>query len=244
MRISKKRRPLFLYWMIFAPAFVNADLPDWFVPLRDAVYEQRLRAGDMLPLFREAERRAETSLSGRDRYIMLSRCEYMMGRAYQYEERKAEAAARYEQGIAWAEKSLEAGASAEGWRMLAENIAQSCVVRPPSYALLHGLKIEKYAQNALALDGQNGAARYLLAARYVYAPPPFSDYQRGIAMMLAILEGENRLLRDDLFNLYSAIGYAWIKQKKYAQARPWLEKSLGLYPTNRFVRDLLEQTSG
>jgi tetratricopeptide (TPR) repeat protein len=244
MRISKKTRPLFLYLMIFTPALLNAEIPDWFVPLRDAVYEQRLKAGEILPLFRETEKRAETSLAGGERYIMLSRCEYMMGRAYQYEERKEEAAARYEQGIAWAEKSLEAGASAEGWRMLAENISQSCVVRPPSYAMIHGLKVEKYAKNALALDAQNGAALYLLAARYVYAPPPFNDYKRGIRMMEEILEGENPLSRDDLFNVYSAIGYAWIQQKKYAQARPWLEKSLGLYPTNRFVLDLLAQTAG
>jgi tetratricopeptide (TPR) repeat protein len=247
MRISKKRRPLFLLpllRLIAAPALLNADIPDWFTPLRDAVYEQRLKADEILPLFRETEKRAETSLAGGEQYIMLSRCEYMMGRAYQYEERKKEAAARYERGIAWAEKSLDVGAGAEGWRMLAENIAQSCAVRPPSYAMVHGLKVEGYAKSALTLDAQNGAALYLLAARSVYAPPPFNDLPRGIRMLEEILAAGNRLSRDDLFNVYSAIGYAWIKQKKYAQARPWLEKSLDLYPTNRFVLDLLAETTG
>jgi tetratricopeptide (TPR) repeat protein len=36
-----------------------------------------------------------------------------------------------------------------------------------------------------------------------------------------------------------AIGYAYIQQKKYADARPWLEKSLEVYPTNKFAAELL-----
>jgi tetratricopeptide (TPR) repeat protein len=234
----------FLWGIIFLIAGVSlgADpLPDWFIPLRDAVYEQNLGAGEIWDLYREVKGKAEAALSGRLLYTTLSRCEYMMGRAYQYEERKNEAAARYEEGIAWAEKSLEAGPSPEGWQMLAENISQSCAVKPVSYAMANGLKVERYAKKALELDPSNGAALYMLAARYVYAPSPFNNFKRGIQMMEDILAKNDRgLQKDDLFNVYSAIGYAYFQQKKYGEAKPWFEKSLSVFPTNKFVGNMLK----
>jgi tetratricopeptide (TPR) repeat protein len=218
--------------------------PDWFIPLRDAVYEQNLSAGEILPLWRETEKQAQAVLSGRDLYTMLSRCEYMMGRAYQYEGRREDAAARYERGIAWAEKSLDAENTDEGWQMLAENISQSCAVRPASYAMANGLKVERYAKQALEINPRNGAAQYMLAARYVYAPAPFNNLRRGIQMMEDMLaENHEGLQKDDRFNVYSAIGYAYVQQKNYPQAKPWLEKSLTLYPTNKYVRALLEKAA-
>jgi tetratricopeptide (TPR) repeat protein len=169
---------------------------------------------------------------------MLSRCEYMMGRAYHLEDRKNEASAHYEKGMEWAEKSLEVRASAEAWRMLAENISQNCVVRSTSYAMANGLKVEKYAKNALAIDSRNAAAQYLIAARWVYAPAPFNNYNKGIEMMNAI-PNESNMEKDDVFNVYSSLGYVYIQQKKYAQARSWLLKSLEIYPTNKYAQSLL-----
>jgi tetratricopeptide (TPR) repeat protein len=165
----------------------------------------------------------------------------MMGRAYQYEERKDEAAVRYAEGITWAEKALEAGENAETWQMLAENISQSCAVRPVSYALANGLKVEQYAKKALKLDSRNAAALYMVAARWVFAPSPFNNYKKGIQMMEDIITRGN-MEQDDRFNVYSAIGYAYFQQKKYAEARPWFLKSLEVYPTNKYVRGLLEKS--
>jgi tetratricopeptide (TPR) repeat protein len=213
-------------------------LPEWFIPLRDAVYGQDLKADAIAPLFEEVQNRARDRLAGADLYLMLSRCEYMMGRAYQYEERKEEAAARYTEGIRWAEQALEAAESDAAWQMLAENISQSCAVRSVSYAMANGLKVEKYAKNALALNGRNAAARYMIAARWVFAPAPFHNYRKGIEMMSAI-PGEGDMEKDDRFNVYSAIGYAYVQQKKYADARPWLLQSLEVYPGNKFVQSLL-----
>jgi tetratricopeptide (TPR) repeat protein len=216
-------------------------LPDFYIPLRDAVYEQTLKAGEIDHLYRSTKERAEKDLAGKELFLVLSRCEYMMGRAYQYEERKDEAAARYAEGIAWAEKALEAGAGAEGWQMLGENISQSCAVRSVSYAMANGLKVEKYAKNALELDARNAAALYMLAARWVYAPSPFNNFRKGIQMMEAILSNGD-LQKDDLFNVYSAIGYAYFQQKKYTEAKPWFLKSLEVYPANKYVRSLLEKS--
>jgi tetratricopeptide (TPR) repeat protein len=216
-------------------------LPDFYIPLWDAVYEQNLTADEITGLYRETRERAEKSLSGAEQFIILARCEYMMGRAYQYEERKDEAAARYAEGITWAEKALDAGAGAEGWQMLAENISQSCAVRSVSYAMTNGLKVEKYAKNALALDSRNAAALYMAAARWVFAPSPFNNYRKGIQMMEEIIT-RGDMHRDDEFNVYSAIGYAYVQQKKIMEARPWLLKSLEIYPTNKYARGLLEKS--
>ncbi|MDR2418807.1 MAG: tetratricopeptide repeat protein [Treponema sp.] len=222
-------------------AFAAAP-PDWFLPLRDAVYEQKLTANEIALLYRTTLHTVETRLSGYERSTALSRCEYMMGRALQYENRKEEAAACYEKGMDWAKKSLAEQPTAEGYQMLAENISQSCAVRSTAWAIANGLKVEQYAKEALKIDPQNAAAQYMIAARYVFAPAPFHNYNRGLRMMQEIAdETKANLQKDDRFNVYSAIGYAYIQQKKFTDARPWLEKALAVYPSNQFVRGLLEQ---
>jgi tetratricopeptide (TPR) repeat protein len=233
---------VFCAFFLIPGVILYADpLPDFYIPLRDAVYEQNLRADEITALYRKTKEQAETALSGAEQCIVLSRCEYMMGRAYQYEERKDEAAARYEAGIAWAEKALDAGAGAEAWQMLAENISQSCAVRSVSYAMANGLKVEKYAKNALELNPRNAAALYMTAARWIFAPPPFHNYKKGIQLMEDIITSGD-MQRDDTFNVYSAIGYAYYQQKKFTEARPWFLKSLEVYPTNKYVRGLLEKS--
>jgi tetratricopeptide (TPR) repeat protein len=247
MDITKDKRVIFFLidmWAIIFCAFADAP-PAWFLPLRDAVYEQELGSGDIVSIYQKMLTRAQAQLEGHERWTVLSRCEYMMGRAFQYEANKAEASAHYEKGIEWARKSLAEQASAEAYQMLAENISQSCAVRPLSWALANGLKVEDYAKEALKLDPSNAAAQYMIAARYVYAPAPFQNYQRGIRMMQDIADensaGSAGLQKDDLFNIYSCIGYAYTQQKKFDDARPWLKKALTVYHSNKFVLGLLHE---
>jgi tetratricopeptide (TPR) repeat protein len=231
-----------LAFFFISGAVINANPPpDLYIPFRDAVYEQNLSADELVDLYRNTKTAAEKTLSGAAQFVTLSRCEYMMGRAYQYEERKDEAAARYADGITWAEKALDAGAGAEAWQMLAENISQSCAVRSVSYAMANGLKVERYAKNALELEPRNAAALYMVAARWVYGPAPFNNYKKGIQMMEDIITSGD-MQRDDEFNVYSAIGYAYFQQKKFTEARPWFLKSLEVYPTNKYVRGLMEKS--
>ncbi|MDR1419562.1 MAG: hypothetical protein LBI86_04250 [Treponema sp.] len=214
------------------------SLPDWFLPLRDAIYEQKLNADEVAVLYRDVKAQAE-ELSGAERLVMLSRVEYMMGRAYQYEERKEEAASRYDAGMARAEAALKITDSAEGWQMLAENLSQACAVRSTMYAMANGLNVEKYAKKALEKNTGNTAALFMIAARWVYAPSPFNNIRKGIQMMQDILTRNEALMPpDDLFNVYSSIGYGYLQQKKGADAKVWLLKSLEVYPTNKYVRDL------
>jgi len=107
--------------------------------------------------------------------------------------------------------------------------------------MANGLNVEKYAKNALSIDERNAAAQYLIAARWVFAPAPFHNHKRGIEMMKDILENGN-MDKDDYFNVHFAIGYGYAQQKNNRDARSWLMKSLEIYPTNKFARELLEKT--
>jgi tetratricopeptide (TPR) repeat protein len=216
-------------------------LPDWYLPLRDSVYEQRLGIGDIEQLYTQAVQTARQQLSGRALYTMFSRCEYSMGRTYLLEENNKQAETHFELGLDWAEKSLDTEQTSEGWQMLGENISQLCRVKSTGWVIFNGLKVEEYAKKALKLNPYNSAAKLLISSRWVYAPTPFNDYPRGIREFEAMLgDSKNEMDKDDRFNVLSGIGYAYNQQKKYAEARVWFEKSLELYPTNIFIRELLE----
>jgi tetratricopeptide (TPR) repeat protein len=233
---------VFFSLLVFPVMAVAEEAPKWFTDLRDAIYAQILSPDGVRTLYDEALRGAELSLSGQSLYIMYAQCEYLMGRSYQDNERKKEAADHYDKGIFWAEKAQEMGQSSQGWMTLALNIAQACSVKSVFWAMANGLKVEQYSKKALEMDSRNVTARYMIAARYAFAPKPFGNYPRGITMMREILDANREIMgRDEFFNVLSAIGYAYLQEKKYQEARPWLEESLTYYPTNKFVQDLLSK---
>jgi len=237
-------------WKIFTFLFIAAfsaasglygeELPDYFVQLRDALYSQDLSSGDLSGLYTAAEDQAKKELSGADLNVMLSRCEYIMGRAYLYEKNNAQADSFLSKGMDYAQKALDQAPSSEAWRMLAENLSQLCTVRSTGWVMSNGTKVEKYSKSALALDEGNTAAQFMIAARWIYAPALFRNINKGIQMMQDIITNyDNRLSKDDRFNVYSSIGYALLQQKKNADAKPWLQKSLDIYPDNKYVKSLL-----
>lgn len=222
--------------------FSEDNLPDYFLVLREAVYEQNLTSSEIVPIFNEAKSQAGLSLTGKDLYVMLSRCEYMIGRAYQFEGKKDEAGSHYDQGIEYAQRSLDIRPSDAGWQMMAENISQNCAVKSTGYAISNGTKVQRYAENALKINPNNAACQYMIAARWVFAPAPFHNYRRGISMMEDIINNNSAgMQKDDRFNVHSAIGYVYMQQKKYNDAKPWLERALEVYPTNKFVQNMLNE---
>jgi len=217
------------------------SLPEWMLPLREAVYEQRLKPDEVEQLYHAAQAAAQEHCSGTALDLALSRCEYLMGRVIQDSgKRDKEARARYDEGMRLAEKALNTAPSADAWLLRSQNLSQACSIGPWTYTMAHGLDVEKFAKNALSIDSRNAAAQFIVAARWVYAPSPWSDLQKGIEMMKAILENSD-MDKDDYFNVYSAIGYGYIQQKKYAEARPWLLQAQEIYPTNKYTTELLEK---
>ena len=215
-------------------------LPEWIVPLREAVYMQELGSNDIKPLYSFAVSASQNHLTGVSLDIALSRCEYLMGRALHYEKLNSEALVHYKEGMRLAEKAIEKEPGDESWLLLAESLSQSCAIGPWTYTMANGLNVEKFAKNALTINARNAAALYIVAARWVFAPAPFNNLKKGIEMMKEIPANSDPA-KDDLFNIYSAVGYGYLQQKKYDEARPWLIKSLEIYPTNKFVAELLEK---
>jgi len=242
---------LIVLFLLTAGVNLHADsLPEWLVPLREAVYEQKLKANEVEPLYHAAKAAARANCSGTAVDVSLSQCEYLMGRVLQYYERNKEARVHYDEGMRLAEKALNTvpdtaaasavATSAAAWLLRSQNLSQLCSLGPWTYTVAHGLDVEKFARNALAIDSRNAAAQYIVAARWVYAPSPWNDLKKGIDMMKAIPENSD-MEKDDYFNVYSAVGYGYIQQKKYDEARPWVLKAMEIYPTNKFAAELLEK---
>jgi tetratricopeptide (TPR) repeat protein len=230
-----------LFQTLFQAAILHAGtFPESFCTFRERVYAQDTDLLELMRLYTQAKEDIEKTFSGADLYTSLSRCEYLMGLSFQVEDRKTEAAAFYEQGIAFAEESLARQPSSEGYRLLGTNISLLCGARH-SYALSHFGRIEENADKALALDGQNLTARYLIGAKYVAAPWPFGNTRKGAALLEEITRKNIETMeREDLFNVYLMLELACIKLKRKEDARMWHEKAAALYPTNNFISVLLK----
>lgn len=226
--------------MFLLPAWGLFAYPDYFTSLRDAIFEQVLNADQILPLYRNAVEQARRNLSGGELYLMLSRCEYMMGRAYQEDQRKDEAIRSYERGVEWAEKARDETPTAGAYEMLASNIGQQCMLRSVPWVMANGLKVEQNAKRGLRLNSRHAPCMYLIASRWAFGPNPFGNPRRGITELSAMLDGAD-LEKDDYFNVYSGIAYAHLRLKNKTEAALWAARALEIYPTNKFARGLLQE---
>ena len=234
---------LLLIFVLFCPINLMAQsLPQWLVPLREAIYEHRLTANQIVPVYNTARAAARENLSGTALDLALSRCEFFMGRALLFEERNQQARPHFAEGLRLAEGVIQTAPNAEAWVLRAENLAHLCQIGPWSFTVANGLDVDKFAKNALNLNRRNAAAQYLVAARWVFAPAPFHNHRRGIEMMEAITRNSD-MQKDDRFNVFSAIGYAYLQQNKPAEARPWVLRAQEIYPSNKFAAELLAKTN-
>jgi tetratricopeptide (TPR) repeat protein len=235
---------LFTFLVFFVAGFGlwAESLPEWMIPLREALYEEQQSADQIMPLFTRTKAEAERNLSGTALDLALSRASLFIGRAFLTEERNEEARSHFAEGLRLAEKAVAAAPSAEAWVLRAENLSYLCQIGPWTFTAANGLDVEKFAKNALAIDSRNAAAQYLIAARWVFAPAPFNNLKKGIDMMKDI-EQNGDMEKTDRFNVYSAIGYGYIQQKKFDEAKPWLQKALEIYPTNKFAAELLDNAT-
>ncbi|MDR1468478.1 MAG: hypothetical protein LBT00_04230 [Spirochaetaceae bacterium] len=241
-----KSIPVFFMLLVSAAILHAEPFPESFHVFRETVYMQNTPLLEVMRLYTQAKADVEkvfsneNGLSGVDLYTSLSRCEYLMGLSFQVEGKKNEAAAFYEQGIVWAEESLARQPTSEGFRLLGTNISLLCGARR-SYALSNFGKIEENANKAMDLNPQNFAALYLIGARYVAAPWPFSNVRKGLSLLEKITtQNTEAMEKEDRFNLYLMLELASIKLKRNEDAQMWHEKAASLYPTNNFISVLLK----
>jgi tetratricopeptide (TPR) repeat protein len=234
-----------LWRIIFCFLFYSAhhiyalDLPEWFLVFRDAVYEQAVPLEKLHGMYRETKQKATQTLSGPEGYAVLAACESLLGQAYLYENRHNEAVSCFARGAEYAQGSIDERPTAEGYMLLSVNIGLPCLVRPTLSMLMQALQAEAYAKKAVKLDSRNVGALYFLAARYIYAPLSLTDYRKGIRMLEGIVKNHHALMRrDEQFNVYSALAYAYFYQNNFSTSRSWLLKAADTYPSNKFIRQL------
>lgn len=221
---------------------IFADIPVSVALLRDSMYNNPLNHDDLILVYDATVEDVQAELTGYDLYVALSRCEYYMGRSYAYAENKNVAGSYYDKGLEYAQKALDIKEGYDALLMYGENLSQNCAVKPTSYAIANGLKINGYAKDVLKLEPKNGAAMFLRSAQHAYAPTPFHNYRKAIKEMNEILDTPAIILEsDDMFNVTSAIAYAHMKKKEYTEALVWIEKALEVYSTNYFALLLKEQ---
>jgi tetratricopeptide (TPR) repeat protein len=220
-------------------ALLSAEaLPDWFAPLRDAVYGGVDDAASIKRIGGAVEERAKMELSGVELYNTLSYCKFLIAKAYQNESNYDKSLLNFQRGLDYANMSVKINPTSEGYRMMAENISQLCTLNSTAWVIANGLKVETYAKKGLEYDKRNAACGYLIAARWIYAPAPFNNVKKGINQMEQILSGPYDLQKDDWFNIYYSIAYGYNLIKQPDKTKLWLEKSLSVYPENKDALEL------
>ena len=233
----------FSIFTIYADIDRQYILWDEYVELRDSVYNNSYDLDGIKNLYTKAVESANLNFTGNDLSIALSRCDFILGLYYTFTEKKELASQTFDTGIAFAELALKNHKDDYlATLMYAENLCQNCGVKPFSYVVKNGPKIQVWADKTLTINPNSGSAMYLLYAQYIFAPAPFANYKKGLNEMYQVLQKPNVILqKDDTFNITSAIGYAYFKLQENEKAVQWLNKSLEIYPDNLFVNSLMSQ---
>ena len=138
---------LFTFLIFLAAGFGlwAESLPEWMIPLREALYEEQQSADQIMPLYTRTKAEAERNLSGTALDLALSRASLFVGRAFLTEERNEEARNHFAEGLRLAEKAVTANPSAEAWVLRAENLSYLCQIGPWTFTAANGLDVEKFA---------------------------------------------------------------------------------------------------
>jgi len=224
--------------------YVN-NYPVSFITFRDTVYMQSKSLQETRRLYTAVKHEIENSFlntAQRDstaKYLLLARCEYLMGIAFRAEDRNTEAALFFEQGIIFAQESIDIMPTSEGYWLLGINISCLCEIGT-IYNLANYEKMEESARKALELDPGNLMAQHLIAAFYITAPSPVNDVRKGFALLEEILQQNYTILDwEDQFNLFLMLQAACLKLKRNQEAQIWRAGCNAIYPANNFIRLLL-----
>lgn len=233
---------VFIFSMLFIntlPAAQASAYPISFTLYRDTVYMQNKSLLDIMRMHSTTKQDIEKTLSGANMYLALAKCEYLIGIAYEAENRNDEAFAFFEKGIAYSENAIALNPTSEAYLLLGKGISFLSYLRT-SYGLKNHNKIEENAKKALELDPNNLMAKHMMASFLLLAPWPLGDVKKGISLLEEINRQDySKLEKDDLFNLYLMLQAGYLKQKKNSEAENWRKKGETLYPTNNFIKLLI-----
>ncbi len=220
----------------------QSTLPDDYYTFRDDMYNFAKSPDEMLSDFEKYTSSAKEKYSGYELNFVMARFEYIMGRVYYYANDLPSAGKHYDAGMEYGEKAMKENENAQSVLIFAENLSANCTTKPTSWVINNGAKIAGLTKKVLKYDPRNGAAIYMANGQDVYAPAPFNNIKRGVKTMQEILAGNDYDLgKDDQFNLTSSVGFGYSLLKDKENARIWYEKSLEIYPNNKYILGLLAE---
>lgn len=218
-------------------------------------------------LFDDAVASISPSASEYEREVLLARCDYLYGMYkmgdYDLEsiqkiksitdtkdknenisetikQKKAKAAALFDSGIAHAQKAMKIENRSDAILIYVMCLSSNCTVKPTSYVIGNGLKVQSYAKKAIAADSKNGTAYFYQWAQDLYAPEFFANYKRGYQKMYESYSNkELNFEKFDSFNFLMAIGDSFLKRKDKESALVWYNKAKALYPNNTTLNKIL-----
>jgi tetratricopeptide (TPR) repeat protein len=233
---------------------------------RDQVYRQQLDDEQLYRLYLSAvDRLGETAEETAGRVFSLAEAAYYMGRAYHsfddpdtviahyndtvrgkwhslrdYYSARENALEMYTRAHRLAERYLRLSFDSRGCRLYAEVAGQMVLLNDIGFLIKTGPQIRKYIEKAIELDPSNTKARILYAGEKIYTPRLFGgNPKEGIEMLLEIDTSCERD-REDRFNIYSGIGYAYAALGERNQARRWFLRAGEVYPGNVFAKGMAE----
>ncbi|MBQ0002009.1 MAG: hypothetical protein KBT21_00585 [Treponema sp.] len=157
-------------------------------------------------------------------------------------QKKAKAASYFDSGIEHAQKAIKLENRSDAVLIYVMCLSSNCTVKPTSYVIGNGLKVQSNAKKAIALDPKNGTAYFYQWAQDLYAPEFFANYKRGYNKMYSNYNDENlHFEKFDRFNFLIAIGDSFLKRHDNDSAKIWYDKAKAYYPNNRTLKKIYDK---
>lgn len=227
-----------IFLFVLARNLSARDFDEQYSRARDAVYNQKMSPREIHLFISKGLKTIGSIPNEQEKLYWMARLESLAGYMELHQTKDLKSAeVHFEKCMELVKKALEIGEFSEGYRLLSDTIGNFCLVKNKGYVIANGLKVVKYAIKALKLNPQNAKAMILLASAEIYSPSIFGGKpQKGIQIMQEALEMPD-LDKEDLFNIFSGIGIAYSRLKKYDKAKLYLARSLELFPDNFYANE-------
>jgi hypothetical protein len=173
-----------------------------------------------------------------DRLYWQARVSYLFGIVERGDRDTRAAEARFSTSLQWALQSIQARASSDAYRLVADDYAQLMLVNGVLYAITTGRKIKVYAEKSLALDPANAKAQLILALYALNAPGFAGGSERAGHDALLALRARADLETEDRFAVAMWLAIVSGKRKDRAAAGGFLSEARLVYPGSSWIHDI------
>ena len=207
---------------------------------RDSIYNQSRDSVKIYSLYNNTLNSYSSIVPQLHKLYWMARAHFLLGWYYYHTTgNKKSAKKQWKIMLKYTEEALKIEEFSEGYRLRAEAISHLCMVTSVSWVLINGLRIKGNCEKALELNPNNAKAMFLLGASKTYPPSWFGgNTNKAIKILHKALKLQYQEL-NDTYNIYTAMGVAFLKEKKYRKALRWLEKSVEIYPKNEFSNAMI-----